>query len=70
MSDKIFTPVNNNAQECVKSVLKYLSDITYKQIITGQHNRLWHRGKKIVKGAERIGITELCAGKAYPKVDT
>ena len=37
MSDKIFTPVNPNAQDCVKNVMKYLSDITYKQIITGQH---------------------------------
>lgn len=37
MSDKIFTPVNSNAQDCVKNVMKYLSDITYKQIITGQH---------------------------------
>ena len=37
MSDKISTPVNPNAQDCVKNVMKYLSDITYKQIITGQH---------------------------------
>ena len=39
MSDKIFTPVNPNAQNCVKNVMKYLSDITYKQIITGQHTQ-------------------------------
>ena len=39
MSDKIFTPVNPNAQDCVKNVMKYLSDITYKQIITGQHTQ-------------------------------
>ena len=32
MSDKIFIPVNKNAQDCVKNVMKYLSDITYKQI--------------------------------------
>lgn len=39
MSDKIFTTVNPNAQDCVKNVMKYLSDITYKQIITGQHTQ-------------------------------
>ena len=39
MSDKIFTTVNPNAQNCVKNVMKYLSDITYKQIITGQHTQ-------------------------------
>ena len=37
MSDKLFTPVNENAQQCVKDVLKYLSDITYEKILTGQH---------------------------------
>ncbi len=39
MSDKLFTPCNKNAQECVKNVLKYLSDITYKKVITGQHTQ-------------------------------
>ncbi len=39
MSDKIFTPVNPDAQDCVKNVLKYLSDITYRQIVTGQHTQ-------------------------------
>lgn len=39
MSDKIYTSVNPNAQDCVKNVMKYLSDITYKQIITGQHTQ-------------------------------
>ena len=39
MSDKIFIPVNPNAQDCVRNVLKYLSDITYKQIVTGQHTQ-------------------------------
>ncbi|MCR5323069.1 MAG: glycoside hydrolase family 26 protein [Lachnospiraceae bacterium] len=39
MSDKIFIPVNPNAQDCVRNVLRYLSDITYKQIVTGQHTQ-------------------------------
>lgn len=39
MSDKIFIPANPNAQDCVRNVLKYLSDITYKQIVTGQHTQ-------------------------------
>ena len=37
MSDKLYTPVNKNAHEEVKKVLKYLSDITYEKIVTGQH---------------------------------
>ena len=36
MSDKLFTPSNPNAQQGVRNVLKYLSDITYEKIITGQ----------------------------------
>lgn len=39
MSDKIFVPQNKNAQDCVKNVMKYLSDITYKKVITGQHTQ-------------------------------
>lgn len=39
MSDKIFTPTDPNAQQCVKNVLKYLSDITYEKIIMGQHTQ-------------------------------
>ncbi|MGN0687711.1 MAG: glycosyl hydrolase [Oscillospiraceae bacterium] len=39
MSDKIFIPQNKNAQSCVKNVMKYLSDITYEKIITGQHTQ-------------------------------
>ena len=39
MSDKIFKSVNPCAQDCVKNVLKFLSDITYKQIVTGQHTQ-------------------------------
>lgn len=39
MSKKINTPTNPNAQECVKKVMKYLSDISGKQIITGQHTQ-------------------------------
>lgn len=39
MSDKIYIPQNKNAQACVKNVMKYLSDITYEKIITGQHTQ-------------------------------
>ena len=39
MSDKLFVPQNRNAQECVKNVMKYLSDITYEKVITGQHTQ-------------------------------
>lgn len=39
MSDKLYTPCNPNAQQCVKNVMKYLSDVTYKKLITGQHTQ-------------------------------
>lgn len=39
MSKKIFTPCNKNAQDCVKNVMKYLSEISGRQIITGQHTQ-------------------------------
>ncbi len=39
MSDKIYIPQNENAQQCVKNVMKYLSDITYEKIVTGQHTQ-------------------------------
>ena len=39
MSDKLHTPVNPNAQECVKAVLKYLSGISGDMIVTGQHTQ-------------------------------
>ena len=39
MSDKIYSPTNPKAQDCVKRVMKYLSDITYNKIITGQHTQ-------------------------------
>ena len=39
MSDKFFVPQNKNAQDCVKNVMKYLSDITYEKVITGQHTQ-------------------------------
>ena len=39
MRDKIFVPQNKNAQDCVKNVMKYLSDITYEKVITGQHTQ-------------------------------
>lgn len=31
MSDKLYTPSNPNAQQGVRNVLKYLSDITYEK---------------------------------------
>lgn len=34
MSDKIYTPCNPDAQEGVKKVMKYLSDITYHMEVT------------------------------------
>lgn len=39
MRDKIYTPVNPNAQQCVKNVLSFLSDITYNRVVTGQHTQ-------------------------------
>lgn len=39
MSDKIYTPCNPDAQEGVKNVMKYLSDITYHKVVTGQHTQ-------------------------------
>lgn len=39
MSDKIVTPCDAKAQECVKNVMQYLADITCKKIITGQHTQ-------------------------------
>ena len=39
MSDKIYMPVDPNAQPCVRNVLKYFSDISGDRIITGQHTQ-------------------------------
>lgn len=39
MSDKIFVPVNPNASEGVRNVMKYLSDISGEKIVTGQHTQ-------------------------------
>ena len=39
MSAKTFIPCNKNAQTEVKNVLKYLSDISGKNVITGQHTQ-------------------------------
>lgn len=36
---KSYTPTNPNAQQCVKNVMKYLSDISGKQVVTGQHTQ-------------------------------
>ncbi len=39
MNNKLFIPQNPNAQQGVRNVLKYLSDITYDKIVTGQHTQ-------------------------------
>lgn len=39
MTAKNYIPCNKNAQDCVKNVLKYLSDITGRYVITGQHTQ-------------------------------
>ena len=39
MRNKQYIPVNPEAQKCVQNVLKYLSDITYHQVLTGQHTQ-------------------------------
>lgn len=39
MSDKNYIPCDSLAQEEVKNVMKYLSDMTYEGIITGQHTQ-------------------------------
>ena len=39
MSDKLYTPANPDSQKCVGNVLKFLSDITYDRIVTGQHTQ-------------------------------
>ncbi len=39
MCEKNYIPCNPNAQPCVKNVMKYLSEITYHHVITGQHTQ-------------------------------
>ncbi len=39
MKDRYITPCNPRAQECVKSVMKYLADIMGDSIVTGQHTQ-------------------------------
>ena len=39
MSDKIYEPSNANMQQGARNVLKYLAEITYEKIITGQHTQ-------------------------------
>ncbi len=39
MSDKLYTPADPDAQQCVRNVMKYLSDISYDKIVTGQHTQ-------------------------------
>ncbi len=39
MRNKLYTPVNPNAQECVKNLLKYFSDISCDKVVTGQHTQ-------------------------------
>ncbi|MCR5213401.1 MAG: glycoside hydrolase family 26 protein [Eubacterium sp.] len=55
MSDKIFIPTNENAQDCVKNVMKYLSDISYSKIITGQHTQ--------TMAQEELGVIRDVTGK-------
>lgn len=37
--NKCIIPCNNNAQQSVKNVLKYLADVTFNQVLTGQHTQ-------------------------------
>lgn len=37
--DKIFVPCDPEAQQGVKNVMKFLSDITYDRVVTGQHTQ-------------------------------
>ena len=53
MSDKIFIPRNKNAQDCVKNVMKYLSDITYEKIITGL-KRISKPGLRVYASKENL----------------
>lgn len=46
MSDKIFVPVNPNASEGVRNVMKYLSDISGEKIVTGLFGDLGYRFKR------------------------
>lgn len=39
MGNKIDVPANPDAQQCVKNVMGYLSEITYHKIVTGQHTK-------------------------------
>lgn len=39
MSDKTYMPANSCLQQGARNVLKYLSDITYDKMITGQHTQ-------------------------------
>lgn len=39
MTDKIYTPRNENAQQGVRNVMKLLADISCDKIITGQHTQ-------------------------------
>ena len=59
MSDKLYTPSNPNAQQGVRNVLKYLSDITYEKIITGQHTQTMaqERASSYRKGHRKTACT-------------
>ncbi|MBR3526004.1 MAG: beta-mannosidase [Lachnospiraceae bacterium] len=39
MSDQRIIPTNKESQECVKSVMKYLAEISGERIVTGQHTQ-------------------------------
>lgn len=61
MSDKIFTPVNKNAQQGVKNVLKYLSDISGDKIVTGQHTQSMAQ-EELIKIEEVTGLKPALLG--------
>ena len=62
MSDKMYTPCNSEALPCVRNVMKYLSDITYKSVVTGQHTQtmaqeeLHHIGRVTGKQPALLGF--------------
>lgn len=54
MSDKIFIPQNKNAQDCVKNVMKYLSEKKLSQVSI---HKLWHRRRFLNYIDFRLRIT-------------
>lgn len=68
MSDGLYTPVNPNAQECVKNVLKYLSDISGDMVITGQHTQTMEQ-EELHKLNNLIWIWNSPSPECYPGDD-